>query len=403
MTVQYPHYIGEIINRLQSNGEKAYTVGGSVRDTLLGKVPNDYDIATSALPQRTAEIFSDKHVIETGLKHGTVTVVFDGVPVEITTFRTDGSYTDKRHPDSVSFTRDICLDLSRRDFTVNAMAYNVQEGLIDPFGGKNDARRRLIRAVGIPEQRFAEDALRIMRAFRFSAQLDFEIDKETLEGACKTANGLELVARERIGNEFLRLICSKEPQNALILMREHGILKYALGAYTPSDNVINGIRKMPDAPSARLGLLLCEKDSESAREILHGLRCSGKQITGALATARGAHLTLKNATDARRLIASAGIYAADAALVSELCGSSPAGAHRLVSEQQGTPCTIHDLKINGKDIAALGARGKQIGITLEYLLKAVIMSPALNERDSLLEAAKNFLGGNNGTDKGETI
>lgn len=401
--MQYPKYIGEIIDRLQDSGEKAYTVGGSVRDSLLGKVPHDYDITTSALPQKTAEIFSDRHVIETGLKHGTVTVVFNGIPVEITTFRVDGNYTDKRHPDSVSFTRDVRLDLARRDFTVNAMAYNGQEGLIDPFGGRNDLGQKLIRAVGVPEQRFSEDALRIMRAFRFSAQLDFEIDRETLDGACKTANGLELVARERIGSEFLRLICSKTPGKALMLMRDRDILKYALGAYVPSEHIINSICKMPNTPSARLGLLLCEADGESARKILHGLRCSGKQITGALASARGAELTIQCAADARRLIASTGIYAADAALISELCGSSPAGARRLTEEQQDTPCSIRELKINGKDIAALGARGKQIGAALEQLLEAVIASPSLNERDSLLEMAKKYLDENNVTDKGENI
>lgn len=401
--MQYPQYVREIIERLQGNGEKAYTVGGSVRDSLLGIIPHDYDITTSALPEKTAEIFSDRHVIETGLKHGTVTVVFDGIPVEITTFRIDGSYTDRRHPDSVSFTRDVRLDLSRRDFTVNAMAYNEQEGLIDPFGGKADMERRLIRAVGVPEQRFSEDALRIMRAFRFSAQLDFEIDGETLEGARKMADGLDFVARERIGSEFLRLICSKSPENALTRMRDYGILRHTLGAYTPSEQIIKSLNKMPEAPTARLGLLLCEASCDEAKKILHKLRCSGKQATGALASARGACFALKNAADARRLIASTGIYAKDAALISELCGSSPEGACRLVQEQQSTPCSVRDLKINGKDIADLGARGKQIGFTLEQLFEAVINSPALNERERLLALARDIISRNNDTDKGENI
>lgn len=389
--MEYPSYIDTIIRRLESHGESAYIVGGSLRDIILGTAPHDYDVTTSALPERTAEIFCDKHVIETGIRHGTVTVVFDGFPVEITTFRIDGSYTDSRHPDSVRFTDDITLDLSRRDFTVNAMAYNRVTGLIDPFGGRGDIERKLIRAVGDPTVRFTEDALRIMRAFRFCAQLGFEIDVNTLDAAHMTADRLKNIARERIGSEFIRLITSPSPALSLRLMTDRGIMPYVLGSYTPREELIQKLTLMPPSDTARLGFLLCDAGADTAREILHSLRCSGKQITGAMAVARGIKAQIDTETDARRLIASVGIYAPDAALGSELLGYSPVGAGELTARQQNTPCSVRDLKINGKDVALLGASGKQIGQTLDAILSAVVDSPELNERQTLLAMAKQII------------
>ena len=171
--MKYPRYVADVITRLEECGHEAYIVGGSVRDMLLSKAPNDYDVTTSARPTETLEIFKDMRTIPTGLKHGTVTVMSRGNPIEITTFRIDGEYLDSRRPESVSFTDDVTADLSRRDFTVNAMAYSEKRGLIDVFGGKNDLEKRIIRAVRDPKERFSEDALRIMRAFRFSSQLGF--------------------------------------------------------------------------------------------------------------------------------------------------------------------------------------------------------------------------------------
>ena len=172
--MNYPEYLKKIINRIELSGHEAFIVGGALRDAMLGREVNDYDVTTSALPFEIAEIFSDLHVIETGLKHGTVTVVADGHPVEITTYRVDGDYKDSRHPDGVRFTKRIEDDLARRDFTVNAMAYNDRRGLVDLFFGKSDLENKIIRAVGDPVRRFDEDALRIMRAFRFSSKLCFD-------------------------------------------------------------------------------------------------------------------------------------------------------------------------------------------------------------------------------------
>ena len=387
----YPKYVQDIIDRLENSGESAYIVGGSLRDMLLGIEPHDYDVTTSALPLRTLEIFSDMRVIETGLKHGTVTVISQGEPIEVTTFRIDGEYTDSRHPDSVSFTDDITADLSRRDFTVNAMAYNPRRGLVDPFGGSEDVKRGIIRAVGDPQKRFTEDALRIMRAFRFSAQLGFSIEAETLAGAVSCAEGLSNIARERIGSEFIRLVTSEHPTASLRAMKETGILKYALGSYEPSDRLIDSLPRMPRTDTARLGLLLSETDRDSGREILHGLRCSGKQTTGALAVSTGSWRRVETAKDARALIAVTGVYATDAALASVLRGISPEGAAEETEKQKNTPSRLQDLKINGKILSEMGAKGKLIGSTLDRLLAAVIEDPSLNERETLTGMAEKIM------------
>ena len=392
----YPEYIDELIRRIEESGESAYVVGGSLRDMLIGTVPHDYDVTTSALPEKICDVFSDKRVIKTGIKHGTVTVIWNGEPVEITTFRIDGSYTDSRHPDSVSFTSDIVADLSRRDFTVNAMAYNLRNGLVDPFGGAKDIKNKLIRAVGKAEDRFSEDALRIMRAFRFSAQLGFDICEDTLKGAAAAKKGLANIARERIGSEFIKLVTSPYPRLPLELMTREGMLGYVLGEYTPSDKLINTLEKMPVGDVARLGFILCEADEDAARDILEGLRCSLKQIKGALATRRGCLFRVECAEDARRLIANTGEYAELGAEGSEILGVSPSGAAELTLRQKNTPCNLRQLDINGKILYELGVRGKLIGEILDKLMDRVIEDPALNDREALTELARAMINERNG-------
>lgn len=383
----YPDYADKIISRLESHGKSAYIVGGSVRDMLLELTPHDFDITTSALPEQTAQIFSDMRVIATGIKHGTLTVICDSHPVEITTFRIDGSYSDSRHPDAVSFTDDIVADLSRRDFTVNAMAYNASRGLVDPFGGQRDLSDKILRAVGEPRVRFCEDALRIMRAFRFCAQLGFDIEPHTLDACEQERAGLEHIARERIGAETVKLLTSHSPSKSLALMSERGILPYVLGNYHPSKTLMERMGEMPRDDFARLGFLLSDADADTAREILHSLRLSGKQITGSLAVAKGAKICVITPADARRLIANTGIYAYACACASELLGISPKGAADIVLRQQNTPCKLRDLKINGKDVAMMGVSGKRIGQLLEQILRLVVDDPSLNDRETLLALA----------------
>lgn len=207
MIISYPEHINAIITRLLSSSHKAYIVGGCVRDHFLNKVPNDYDITTDALPEEVMRLFSDCNVIPTGLKHGTVTVVVNGKPVEITTFRSDGEYTDHRHPSSVDFSHDFKDDAMRRDLTINAMAYNSVEGVIDLFGGRADIQNKIIRTVGDPDRRFGEDALRILRALRFSSALDFEIEGRTSASIHNNKDLLHNISAERIYSEFTRLLC----------------------------------------------------------------------------------------------------------------------------------------------------------------------------------------------------
>ena len=215
MTMDMPKNVDTAINLLQSAGFEAYAVGGCGRDSLLGKTPNDWDITTSAKPENMKSVFADFHCIDTGIKHGTVTVVIDGEPLEITTFRLDGEYEDNRHPKSVTFTSNLGADLGRRDFTVNAMAYSKMTGTVDLFGGQNDLKNKIIRCVGDPDRRFNEDALRILRALRFASALDFEIEEKTAQSLLKNCALLGNISEERIAKELLKLVCGKGAKRIL--------------------------------------------------------------------------------------------------------------------------------------------------------------------------------------------
>lgn len=215
MTMDMPKNVDTAINLLQSAGFEAYAVGGCVRDSLLGKTPNDWDITTSAKPEDMKSVFINFHCIDTGIKHGTVTVVIDGESLEITTFRLDGEYEDNRHPKSVTFTSNLGADLGRRDFTVNAMAYSKMTGTVDLFGGENDLKNKIIRCVGDPDRRFNEDALRILRALRFASALDFEIEEKTAQSLLKNRALLGNISEERIAKELLKLVCGKGAKRIL--------------------------------------------------------------------------------------------------------------------------------------------------------------------------------------------
>ena len=382
-----PAPIQALLDRLDEAGEVGYLVGGCLRDSLLGITPHDFDIATSARPERTAEIFSDYRVIPTGIKHGTVTVLAEGTPVEITTFRIDGAYTDSRHPDSVRFADRVNEDLARRDFTVNAMAYHPSRELVDLFGGRKDLDAKIIRAVGDPATRFSEDALRILRAFRFSAQLDFSIHEDTLAGAKETREGLRQIAKERIASEWLRLLTSPSPIRPIRQMAELGILSYIVGAYTPSEPILTNLPKMAANTDARLGIFFVETSEEDAKQLLSSLKYSNRQITGALAVRRGALLSVDSPKDAGRFRAATGCYAADAIHASILLGHSPKDAEEWI-KQSTAPCRLTDLALTGRDLCALGLEGKEIGTVLSALLTLAMEDPTLNRRETLLSLAK---------------
>ena len=390
----YPEYISAVLSVLRRNGYEAYIVGGSVRDSLLGLSPNDFDVTTSALPEKIIELFSDFKLVTTGLKHGTVTVISDGHPVEVTTFRIDGDYKDSRHPSEVLFTDSIVKDLSRRDFTVNAMAYDDDRGVIDPFEGQADLSKKIIRTVGDAERRFSEDALRIMRAFRFSAQLGFVIDDATLSAAKSMKIGLANVSRERIATEFLKLITSPAPLYALEKMKECEVFEYVLGEHVPRDAQIRALSNAPRSERARLAILLCSASEEIRRQILSALKLSNKLTSNTLTIAKRLSESLSgDETAARRFIGSCGELLEDTLDAARALGLLSADFEMLVRENLAKKLcfSYKDLAVSGKEIIALGATGKEVGKVLDALLEHLIKEPSDNERDLLIALAKQHL------------
>ena len=392
MVINIPSYVKVIMNRIDAAGHECFAVGGSLRDLLLGKEPHDWDVTTSALPEETMALFPDMHVIPTGIKHGTVTVVSDGFPIEITTYRVDGDYTDSRRPDKVEFTRNIEDDLSRRDFTVNALAYNEKRGLLDLFGGKVDLENKILRAVGEPEKRFTEDALRIMRAFRFSAQLGFNIEESTLAAAKKLAPRLSNIARERIGSEFIRLLSSGYPEKALSLMEN--VLFEILPVKEIEKNRFSLVEKLNSGGAERLALLLYGKTGEELLSVAHALRLSNEQKHTLTLLATPAEDFGFSPASARRFLRHYGKDSSSASKMLSLLGViSPEFEGAVLEESKKDPCISQSrLAIGGADLISLGlASGKGVGILLSRLLDAVIEDPDLNEKSKLVDLARKIV------------
>ena len=268
-----------LLDTLHAAGYAAYAVGGCVRDSLLGRTAHDWDLCTSALPQQVMELFGAEHCIPTGLQHGTVTIKYGGQLYETTTFRTEGSYTDGRHPDEVQFVPDVREDLARRDFTINAMAYNEAEGLVDPFGGQKDLQNGLLRAVGEPQQRFTEDALRILRLYRFAARFGFALDATTARAARQLAPHLDCISAERIQEELAKLLATPQPGAYL----EPAVLAVVLPELTPE--ALTAAKPVVDACPAgeenlpvRWAALLGALGEADTRRVLKRLRCSNACI-----------------------------------------------------------------------------------------------------------------------------
>lgn len=397
----------KVVEALISAGYDAYAVGGCVRDALLGDVPNDWDVCTCALPEQTIAVFGEENCIPTGLKHGTVTVKMDGGLYEVTTFRTEGTYSDGRHPDSVDFVSDVRDDLSRRDFTINAMAYNDRAGLIDPFGGRVDLfEHRILRAVGEPVKRFSEDALRIMRLFRFAARFSFAIEAETCRAAVALCQNLCLVSGERIREELMKLLSANAPgaylpqEIACVILG--GMDNVERAAY---ESVMRAIDAL--APDAELRLAALLSLAEDVSTELEDLRCSNKtaqRVNTALVLARTALPDDDAALRiwAKRTLGAYGMSALEdaAALSGVLCGEEERRKrNRCVcyareAREKGLCCALKELAVGGADVMKLpGIRpGPMVGAVLARLLDAVIAEELPNEREALLGAAKEWLG-----------
>ncbi|MEQ2386978.1 CCA tRNA nucleotidyltransferase [Faecalibacterium intestinale] len=424
-----------LLDTLHAAGYAAYAVGGCVRDSLLGRTAHDWDLCTSALPQQVMELFGAEQCIPTGLQHGTATIKYGGQLYETTTFRTEGSYTDGRHPDAVQFVPDVREDLARRDFTINAMAYNEAEGLVDPFGGQKDLQNGLLRAVGEPQQRFTEDALRILRLYRFAARFGFALDAATARAARQLAPHLDCISAERIQEELAKLLAAPQPGAYL----EPAVLAVVLPELTPA--ALDAAKPVVDACPAgeenlpvRWAALLGALGETDTRRVLKRLRCSNACIeeTAVLVRETAGKGVCRSFSEDRPLgwdPAAAGSRAGDgmARFVSEEKASAHPGdihirrllgryglctVERLCAlcaalhpqnapdcalaaqrarqlEADGVCCRVSQLAVNGRDLMAAGIpAGPALRRVLEALLDGVIRAEYPNEKPALLAAAQ---------------
>ena len=439
--MRLPEDVKFILDTLHKNGLEGYVVGGCVRDTLLGKEPKDWDVCTNAKPEKVISVFDGFNIIPTGLQHGTVTVVINHIGYEITTYRVDGDYSDGRHPDSVSFTSSLAEDLSRRDFTVNALAYNEVEGIVDIFGGIEDLRRKRIKCVGKAVDRFNEDALRILRALRFSSVLDFEIDKETKKAIFEVYKNLDKIAKERINAEFSKLILGVN--NVKILREYEKVIFYIIpelkklkgfeqnNPYHTFDVWVHSLKTLYEIKEKDLELRLAalfhdiakpdcysmdekgighfyehpEKSSEITENIMKDLKFSNEEISVVTTLIKNHDNQLSNTKKCLRKILNKMEMPLLLRLLelkkADIKAQNPKYIDRLSDIEKfekvidnfsvEDECfSLKHLKVNGNDLISMGMKpGKQMGEILNNLLSLVVDEQLLNERDELLKYIQN--------------
>ena len=437
--IQLPPQVRTALDRLEAAGYEAWLVGGCVRDALMGRTPGDSDLTSASLPEETAAVFAGERIIETGLQHGTVTVLLDGMPLEITTFRVDGAYADARHPDAVTFTRSLREDLARRDFTMNAVAWSPRAGLSDPFGGAADIRARVIRCVGDPDERFREDALRILRCLRFAAVLGFEIEPATAAAARANSALLGRISAERVTAELKKLVCGADVRRVVLEHTE------VLGAVLPEMLPLRGFDQrnpnhcfdilehcaaaceaVPAEPTLRLAALLhdlgkpdcffigedglghfyghAERGAEIVDPLLRRLRFDNESRAEITALVRLHDLRIEPTEKAvLRALRKYGpelyfrlmqLKRADALAHAPGENRDARVAHSATLERLGrallaqNACfTLRDLAVNGSDLLSAGlvpAPGPAVGQALDALLDAVADGRVPNEKAALL-------------------
>jgi len=388
-----PKHIISVLDTLVSKDFDAYIVGGSLRDAIMNRHANDWDVATSALPGDVAELF--ERTVKTGEKYGTVTVLLPECKVEVTTFRTDGLYLDNRHPETVEFISDIKEDLSRRDFTINAMAASISGEIIDPFDGAKDIKDGVIRCVGEPQKRFEEDALRMLRAFRFAAQLGFRIDKTTLSAIKESAKKAANVSAERIYVEIDKTLMSQKPEVAGEIIKAGLLDRFICGSYKNAIE-LSRLSKVPDEHELRWGVLcavlLEEKCIESAATFLRELRLESK-IISTIHTALTIREFPTDRNGQKRLLAKHGASAVRlAAVLNDVhTGQSLPSLIAIYNLLASGECmSLEKLALTGKDLMEIGiTEGPELGEKLQKLLDYVIINPSDNKRDILLNIVKN--------------
>lgn len=438
MEIIIPQKVSYILNKLMSNGYEAFMVGGSVRDSLLNKIPKDFDITTNAVPSEVMSIFD--HTIPTGLIHGTITVIINNEHFEITTYRIDGEYGDNRHPSKVTFTSSLEQDLSRRDFTINAMAYGVNDILQDPFHGLFDLEKQLVRTVGNADLRFNEDALRMLRAVRFSCQLNFKIEKETLKSITINSHLLENISRERVRDELCKILLSQVPSKGIRLLQSTNLLEYIFPEMIPCigfdqhhpyhdkdvyEHTLSVLDNTPSKLTLRLAALLHDilkpncftmdekstghfytheiKSAKASEDILKALKFD-KTTINAVSLLIREHMsknTPLNPVSIKRYINRIGIENLEDLFqlqLADIRGLRPTDDFNVIFEirkmvnkilDDKQPLKENDLAINGKDLIKLGYEpGKELGELLKFLLDQVIENPKLNTKENLLLLVK---------------
>ncbi len=398
MFYDIPQEVHDIIEKIEYNGYEAYIVGGCVRDCVMGVTPHDYDLCTNALPEKILEIFNDDDIIDAGLKHGTVGVIRNHNVYEITTYRIDGIYSDGRHPDSVQFTSLLSEDLRRRDFTINAMAYNPKTGLVDIYGGQEDIKKGIIRCVGMAKERFEEDALRILRAIRFASRFNFDIDTDTAHEMHTQYPSIKNVSIERICTEITKsIICKNAPR---FFMEFRDIIEYIIPEIKQiSDKSYhNNLAVLGDCSEdiyIKLSLLLNGIDNNNIKKILKRLRCSNLIINKVSDFAASCDMALSNTNkDTKLLLQRFGYedllrfleikYFTDANISKATIKSITAIAKAIIDNNE---CyNVKTLAINGDTLKKIGiTNGLEIGKTLNMLVDEVINDNLENERDVLIK------------------
>ena len=391
MKIEIPDGVERIIQKLNHHGYEAFAVGGCIRDTLLGREPKDWDITTSASPGQVKELFG--RTLDTGIQHGTVTVMDGRTGYEVTTYRVDGEYEDGRHPKSVKFTSSLKEDLKRRDFTINAMAYSHERGLVDEFGGLEDLKSRVIRCVGKPEERFGEDALRMLRAIRFSAQLDFSIDPGTWAAVKAIAPNLKKVSKERIQAELTSLLLSPHPER-IELVYQAGLSPYvALSFHQVIRSQLCIDPGLPAKKHIRWAVFLKDTEEEEAVEVLRELKLDNDTIS----RVRTLNRWICRQIPAGKVQIRWAMSQMEPSLFDDLLLLKKSLGQPWVAElkwlteeiRKAGDCTsLKELAISGKDLLAAGMKpGKHVEEELNRLLGLVLERPELNQKEILLHLA----------------
>ena len=438
VVIELPASVKKTIRFLNMAGFEAYVVGGCVRDSIMRRIPNDWDVTTNAKPHEIKACIHQK-TIDTGIKHGTVSVIYKDMNVEVTSYRIDGVYSDNRRPDNVIFTSDLKEDLKRRDFTINAMAYNPDTGIIDCFNGLHDIKNKIIRCVGEPKDRFAEDALRIMRAYRFAATLDFDIDKDTIDASAYKMNLLEKISVERITSEFNKILLSDNAGKYIKKMLDVGVFRYVIhefenikGFKEPNsasldflDHILLSVDNTPKDLVLRLTLLLqnianqycfavneedikdtAEKNVEMVNNILKRLKYDNKTLSVVKELVSYNNVCINtDEISVKRILKKIGAERLEQLLKVKRANIMAEKFYdkRDLSKldtiemilsivlEEGQCYCLKDLVLNGTDLMAMGLKGKEIGRVLNTILDMVIENLIINDKEVLIKTAKNII------------